>query len=149
MRAVLFSICMLLLCSLSAQQRYNWRHAIAPASLSLVSGGAWGLHEKTMHHWPQFQDRFPGANPKFWNPAVSWTNKYRNWPEDKTRRRVPVFFTDAKHLLASVSQVSAFSAGACITLGDKRPWWHYALDVGISFAAYSAGNYITFNALYR
>lgn len=146
---MLFSICMLLLCSLSAQQRYNWRHAIAPASLSLVSGGAWGLHEKTMHHWPQFQDRFPGANPKFWNPAVSWTNKYRNWPEDKTRRRVPVFFTDAKHLLASVSQVSAFSAGACITLGDKRPWWHYALDVGISFAAYSAGNYITFNALYR
>lgn len=138
------------LCSLSAQvPKYNWKRAIAPASLCFVSGAAWGLHEKTMHHYPAFETRFPGAKPRFWNPAVSWTNKYVDWPEDKTRRRIPVVFTDAKHLLASTTQVTAFAAGACITLGDKRPWWHYAIDVGISFGAYSAGNYITFNALYR
>lgn len=149
MRALLLSLCMLLLCSLSAQQKYNWRRAIAPASLSLVSGAAWGLHEKTMHHWTEFQQRFPRANAKYWNPAISWQNKYVNWPEDKTRRSMPVFFTDAKHLLASTTQVAAFSAGACITLGENRPWWHYVLDAGISFAAYSAGNYITFDLLYR
>lgn len=153
MRAKLLIICATLLAaSLSVhaqQQHYQFKKAVAPAALSFISGSAWGLHEKTMHHWPEFHRRFPRANPKFWNPSESWKNKYVNWPEDQTRRRVPVFFTDAKHLLASTTQVAAFSAGACITLGDRRPWWHYVIDAGISFGAYSAGNYLTFNLLYR
>ncbi|MBL7783200.1 MAG: hypothetical protein JNM22_18365 [Saprospiraceae bacterium] len=135
--------------SLCRAQRYEWKHAIAPASLCFISGASWGLHEATSHHWGDFQARFPGAEPQFWNPAISWTNKYVDWPENKKRSSTPVFFTDAKHLLASTSQVAAFGAGACITLGEKRPRWHYLVDIGISFAAYSGGHYLTYRLIYR
>lgn len=138
MRAFIFTISMLLLCSLSAQEKYNWRRAIAPASLSLVSGAAWGLHEATQHHWPQFKSTFPNANPQFWNPDESWQR--------------PIYMGykfDAKHMLASSNQGLMLGAGITIAIGKKRPWWHYAADVGISFAAYSIGNEFTYNWLYK
>ena len=132
----------------SFKRNYNFKRAIVPCALSMIAGGAWGLHEKTAHHWPQFHKRFPKANPQFWNPEISWTNKYENWPLDKRRSSVPVVFTDAKHLLASLNQSSLICAGITVGIGEKKPFWHYAIDLGLSFASYSIGNYITFNALY-
>lgn len=131
------------------RMKYNAKRAIVPAVLSFVSGAAWGLHEVTAHHWPEFSRKFPKASPKFWNPALSWQNKYVNWPEDKRRTAVPVFFTDSKHLLASTNQVFAFGAGVSIAIGERRPWWHYVADAGISFGAYTIGNAITYDLLYR
>ena len=120
----------------------------APLALSLISGAAWGLHEKTAHHWPQFQKRFPNANPGFWNPAESWRNKYKGGEPGQGRNGVPICATDAKHILATTNQVFIFSAGATIFLGQKRKWWHYAADAGLSFLAYSVGNKLTFNWIY-
>jgi len=122
----------------SSRVKYEWRRAIAPASLCFVSGAAWGLHEKTMHHWPAFHSTFPKANPKFWNPAVSW----------ETRQYLGYKF-DAKHMLASTTQITGFGAGIVIGIGERRPFWHYVLDAGISFAAYTVGNAITYDLLYR
>lgn len=144
MKTILFII--LFPAALTGQ--YNWKRPLVAGSAAFVSGAAWGLHEKTMHHWPQFQQRFPRANPQYWNPAISWTNKYRDWPEDKRLRNVPVQFTDAKHLLASVNQGALFTAGVVITLGDRRPLWHYAADIAITSACYSIGNRLTFNWIY-
>lgn len=121
-----------------AKQKYDWKRAIAPASLCFVSGAAWGLHESTAHHWPKFQARFPNANPGFWNPAVS----------HEMKAAIGYKF-DAKHLLASTTQVTGFAAGFTIAIGQKRPWWHYALDAGIGFGAYTLGNAITWDLIYR
>ena len=118
--------------------KYNWKRAIAPASLCFVSGATWGLHEATAHHWGSFHARFPNANPKFWNPAISWeTKEYLGYK------------FDAKHLLTSTTQITGFGAGIFIGIGERRPFWHYALDVGISFGAYTLGNAITYDLLYR
>ena len=81
---------------------------------------------------------FPKANPKFWNPAVSW----------ETRQYLGYKF-DAKHMLASTTQITGFGAGIVIGIGERRPFWHYVLDAGISFAAYTVGNAITYDLLYR
>jgi hypothetical protein len=117
----------------------GYRPRSAPLALSFVSGAAWGLHEKTAHHWPQFQARFPDANPRFWNPAVSWRNKYKNGEPEQGRNGVPIWATDAKHILATTNQTF---------IGQKRKWWHYAADAGLSFMAYSLGNKLTFNWIY-
>jgi len=145
----------LLLCfaalTCSAQnKKYNWKRAIAPASLSFVSGASWGLHEVTAHHWSSVQAKHPGLNARFWNPAESWKNKYIGGNPELGRTRfagvvIPAHITDAKHITASIAQGGLFIAGGTITIGKHRPWWHYALDVGISFAAYSAGNAIMYN----
>jgi len=126
----------------------GYRPRIAPLALSFAAGAAWGIHEKTAHHWPKFKERFPGANPQWWNPAESWRNKYRGGQVEQGRNDVPIWVTDAAHLTATTNQALIFGAGAAITIGEKRKWWHYAADAGLSFLAYSIGNELTFNWIY-
>lgn len=137
--------------------RYNFKRAIVPASLSFVSGASWGIHEVTAHHFSSVQAKHPRINPQFWNPAESWKNKYINGDPEQGRTRfagiiIPAHVTDAKHIFASVNQITAVGAGGAIgfSIGidigrnkdkkQRRPFWHYGLDAVISFAAYSAGN---------
>ena len=129
--------------SLAAAQKqpYDWKHAIAPAALSFSAGAAWGTHETLMHHYPKFQRAFPNADPQWWNPAISWENKHKS--------DVPVWFSDAKHTLASTSQVCLFGAGLTITLGERRPILHHLLDIGISAGAYTLGNMTTYNWIFK
>jgi len=68
-----------------------------------------------------------------------------NGDPEQGRTKTPVWFTDAKHLTASTAFAGTFAAGACITIGERRPWWHYPLDALISFGFYSAG----FNLFYK
>jgi hypothetical protein len=115
---------------------------------SAISGAAWGLHEKTAHHWPQFTARFPSAKDNFWNPDISWLNKYRGRDTKNGRNKIPIWFTDAAHLLASINQIFIFFAGCCVFMADWNTIWQYPLLIGISFAGYHIGNRITFVMLY-
>ncbi len=121
---------------------------ILPAALAFSSGAAWGTHETLMHHNERFFRVFPGASRRFWGPE-SWKNKYWGFNPENGRNNTLVYFTDAKHLLASGTQVLGFSAGAVITMGDDRPFFHYLFDAGVSFVAYTAGNLVTYNLLFR
>lgn len=116
---------------------YNFKRAAVASAPAFVGGAAYGLHEATQHHYSDFQARFPKADPNFWNPAVS--------------HEKPIYLAykfDAKHMLATTTQLALGATGATIAFGKKRPWWHYALDAGISFGAYSLGNHITYKGIY-
>lgn len=117
--------------------------------LSFVAGASWGLHETLQHHWPTFERKHPGANPQWWNPDQSWLNKYQNRDPNQGRTGVPVQLTDAKHLLVLVHNTTLFSAGVSIGIWHRRKWWRYAVDAGAALVAYSAGNFLTYNILYR
>lgn len=138
------TILLLLFVSLSTAtfaQKFKWKSAITPSALSFVGGASWGAHEALTHHWPTVHKKFPGLNPQYWNPALSWENKY--W------RNVPVQITDAKHVLFTTHAVTVFTACCFITIGEKRPWWHYAILAGSSLVGYSAGNYLTYNVVLK
>lgn len=127
----------------------GYRPRIAPLALSFAAGAAWGLHEKTAHHWDKFRQRFPNASWMFWNPAMSWKSKYVGGNPNNGRTKTPIWFTDAAHLIATINQTAIFGAGVTIAIGGHREWWHYAADAGLSFLAYSIGNELTFNWLYK
>lgn len=124
-----------------ARVSFSFKKLVLPTALSFIAGGAWGTHEALMHHWPAVHKKYPGLNPQYWNPAVSWENKY--W------RNVPVQISDAKHLLYTVTAVSTFSAGITIAIGEKRPLWHYLAAAGSSLMGYSFGNFLTYNVLLK
>lgn len=138
---VLFPLCLF-------AQKYDFKRAILPASLSFASGGAWGVHETLAHKNDKFFKAFPGASQRFWGKD-SWQNKYKGGDPANGRNGVPIWFTDGKHLTATATQVFAFGAGFTIALGEKKPVWHYAVDVGISFAAYSLGNFVVYDLIFR
>lgn len=149
-RTFLTLICLslTLVCFSQEKQKYNFKRAILPASLSFVSGAAWGLNQTLEHHNSQFFKVFPNANPKFWG-ADSWKNKYNNFDPEQGRNGKLVWLSDGKHLTATINQTFAFGAGLTIGLGEKRKWWHYLADAGISFAGYSLGNFLVYDVMFK
>lgn len=123
------------------KKRYDVRKAILPASLAMVSGAAWGFHETSVHH----ADRIPDSwNQQYWDGRISWRNKYKDGNPDLGPRfpgstTVLAWTTDAKHLFGTAHRATLFASGVTITIGERRPVWHYLADVGISFAAFSIG----------
>lgn len=104
------------------------------------AGAAWGTHEVTAHHYPAFQAAFPNANPQFWNPAISHTNKY--W------RNVPAHISDAKHLLASGNQVLLVAGAFDIGFSSKGKGWKYAVKKTLAFSfGYFVGNFLTYDLI--
>ena len=126
-------------------QKYNYRKAVAPASFALVSGAAYGFHETSVHH----PDRYPaGWNANFWDNRISWRNKYyQNDPANGAKYLGSTTFlawtTDSKHLFGTVHRVTLFgagvSAGIVYNRGERRKWWHYAVDAAITYAAFTVG----------
>lgn len=143
----LFLVFPVLVCA----QGYEWKRAVWPASFSFVSGAAWGVHETVVHH----PDRLPvGWNRQWWDGRVSWRNKYRNGdpgqgPAYFGSTTFLVWTTDAKHLFGSVHRWTFFAAGVTVTIGERRPWWHYAVDAGVSFVAFSVGFHGVYSAGFR
>ncbi len=129
-------------------EKYNYRRAIAPASLAFVSGASWGVNQTLAHHNDRLFRAFPKASREFWG-ADSWKNKYWGFQPDNGRNDTPIWFTDGRHLTASLNQTLIFGAGICIPIGKKRPLWHYAADIGITSAAYALGNAFTYNGIFH
>lgn len=95
-----------------------------------------------MHHNADFFRVFPGASRRYWG-ADSWKNKYAApW-------YIPVQLSDGKHLSATLHHVALFSAGVTITIGERRPAWHYAACAAVGLGAYTVGNWITWDMLFK
>src|ERR1700739_2916170 len=63
--------------SLSAQRKF--KDYLITGSSMLVSGLLDGTIESISFHYDNgFKTRFPKINDQFWNPAISWANKYKN-----------------------------------------------------------------------
>jgi len=123
-----------------------YKFPLRSALFGFGSGAAWGIHE-TCVNWP---DRIPPSwNEYFWDNRVSWENKYKRGEDGELLQPLtPKFWgstsffvatTDAKHLFASVHRWGMLGAGISIGIGEKRKWWHYAADIGITALAYGAG----------
>lgn len=116
-----------------------------------ISGAAWGTREKIQNHYPEFQRRFPNANPQFWNPDVSWLNKYEGRVYPAPRTNVPVHFTDAYHMLGSASLGGMLGSGLTLTLDTKYNHLNFKQILFRSIliiGARSAGNYLMWEAIY-
>lgn len=126
---------------LGQSKSYDLKRGLLRGSTMLIPGISGGLHEVIQHRYPNFKKRFPKANDRFWNPEVSWEEKYKDpYPGS---RMFPVF-TDAYHLTNAINSVGLIGSSIFITIGEKRPWWHYAIDFGIGFAFYGMGTNATY-----
>lgn len=133
--------------------RINFKALILPAVAGFGGGAALGGREKTLHHWGEFHERFPNANPQFWNPALSWKNKYVDGNPDLGRTKfigltIPAQFTDGYHMMTSANQGFVLLAGGSIFIGRKVSWKEYALRFVASSIGYWAGNELTFRWAY-
>src|SRR5689334_8713496 len=71
--------CFLLSICFMTKAQMNLKKYILAGTTMFVSGLADGTIESINYHYEEgFKPRCPKANDKFWNPALSWKNKYKN-----------------------------------------------------------------------
>lgn len=135
---------------------YNWTKGGYNYFLGLLTGASNGLNQTLLHRYNQFKARHPHSNDQYWDPKVSWVNKYAggevaNGPAYPGSTTIFASFTDANHLTMSIHRAGLVGMGAltCINLnGKKRPWWHYAISLGMGAAGYSIGFHAVWNGVY-
>ncbi len=125
--------------------------------LFFIAGFAEGVNDAISFHYPAFKRVHPGANDLYWNPEVSWKNKYTNWdagdnsPRYWQSTQVLVWTTDAFHMTNMVDHITMLS-GASIMIplnGQKRRWTWYAKEIFMSYMANRAGFYLSYNIIYK
>ncbi len=134
------------------QERISWRidgNKILTGALAFISGSAKGFNETLQFRYAQFQKAFPGAGRQWFDPRVSWRNKYRDGDPDHGSKyflstSLLVMFTDQYHLNNFI-QRACLTGALVIKLGDeKKPLIHYLFDLFYYSACYQAGFIATY-----
>lgn len=125
------------------------------AALILLGGAANGLIETVSHHYGAFAERFPGANPLWWNPDLSWQQKYEGGivsqgPAFPLSTTVLVFLTDAYHLFGELERVFTRCGFVVLAFGmyDYRNamlrWWVLLAGMVAAWLVWSAGFHLLY-----
>ena len=146
-------VTLLLLASFSLQaqeksaDKLKWKidkNKIITGSLVFVGGAAKGFNETLQFNYKIFEKTFPGANKQWFDPKVSWRNKYEggnpdNGPKSFLSTSVLVMFTDQYHLNNFIHK-SALTSALVIKIGEgKKPFKHYVYDLLWYTLCYQAG----------
>lgn len=124
--------------------QFKAKEHIAPAALVFVSGAFEGVMDHLDFH-------LSNGN-QFWDPAVSWTNKYKNHDPANGKTfagKYMVWTTDGWHMMKFGRNLSMF-AGFAIHInqtGIKKRWYIYILE-GVGYWAINrAGFNLTYHLL--
>lgn len=121
--------------------------------LVFLSGICDGISQTLYAHYPVFQETFPNARAQYWDPSISWKNKYQNGDPLQGERfpgssSVFVFSTDAYHLFRTLQKAQLIAIGG-LEFSDKKSWEMYLLDVAIYSLVYSAGFHLTYSIIFK
>ena len=78
--------------------------------LQLLSGVSRGYEQVVVYHYSTFKADYPHINDNYFNPQISWKNKYKNQDPNQGpayfgSTNILVWTTDFKHLMDVVSDV--------------------------------------------
>ena len=121
-------------------------------ALIALGGASYGLKETVTHHYPAFEARFPHADQSWWNPALSWHNKYEGGipaqgPDFPGSTTVFVFVTDAYHFFGETDRVFSrigFVLLALCLYNSIRLW----PAVLLGFLVWSAGFHLIYSLIF-
>ena len=117
--------------------------------LVFLAGASKGFNETLEFHWKGFKHMFQDANPQWFDPEISWRNKYKDgnpfagakFPLSTT---VLVMFTDQYHLNNFINKL-AWTSAIVIKIGEgKKPFRHYIYDFIYYTACHQAGFALTY-----
>lgn len=115
---------------------------IANYSFMFVGGASEGFSEELQHHYSKVKEKFPNMNDNFFNPQISWNNKYKNG--DPTQGEayfgsttIFVAGTDGYHAFRGISKVALI--GGLITFQKGKTFWKTVGEAVISMGFYTLG----------
>lgn len=123
------------------------------ASLMFISGMADGTAETLRINYSDFRDVFPNANEEYWNPNISWHNKWKNGDINQGEKflfssRGLVFTTDGYHQMRMIRNVTMITA-ITIPIGKPKKFKEYIFEGGIYYLSYTLGFTTTFDLIFK
>jgi hypothetical protein len=118
------------------------KQLIIPTTCLLVSGACEGVMDYLQFNYT--------GNSQFWQPRISWTNKYKNGipptPAFFGSTTVFVATTDGWHMVKFFRNTTAL-VGIVFRLGESKLWWEYIIDAAVLSVSYHIGFNITYELL--
>jgi hypothetical protein len=122
---------------------YSNKKTVARNACFLIAGALDGFNQELLFHYPRVKQILNISNDQFFDPSISWQNKYNsNTPFAKT---LLVGTTDAYHASRSINKM--FMIGGAITLCGKNNLKKQLKDIAISSIFYTFGKGLTHQLL--
>ncbi len=100
---------------------------IAILLLVFIAGMSKGVSDTLQFHYPKSVFATFANQEQYWNPAISWKNKYKDYDKGDTReafifsRSLLVWYTDAWHLAQTIQTLTwALALVLALRLGYKN-----------------------------
>lgn len=119
-----------------------------------VEGMLNGVGQDMQYHYAEFKRTFPNANDQFWNPNISWKNKYMDVDGGDYREKFSlsktalVWTTDGKHLI-DTAQRGLVTTALILSYNKRKNWKHYLLDAAALTLIRSAGFHLTYSIIIK
>ena len=149
----LFNILILLSLCLTLQAQIEFKPIALKSGLMFVSGCFDANAEVLRINYNQFDAVFTNANQQFWNPDISYQNKWKNGDYKQGEKflfssTALVWTTDGYHLMRTLRNCTMVAA-LTINIGDKKPFKQYLIEALIYYVSYTAGFNFTYNLIYK
>jgi len=130
----------------------QWRKEIAPIATMFLAGAANGLNQDLLFHYHEFESTFPNANPQFWDPELSWRNKYLNGDPAQGERfpgssTIFAGFTDGYH--STIMTRNLFITTSICLSPQTRGWKPFLTKTLVYSLSYGLGFELVYNKLIR
>lgn len=134
-------------------EKYITKKRVITIGLCFSSGAFNGAGEILRNKYPKFKAVHPGANDQFWNPLLSWPNKWKNGDILQGERfflssTALVFLTDGYHLLRTFEK-NLMVAAIVINFYERKKWYVYLAEFVAYSAAWSIGFHSTYTITYK
>lgn len=132
-------------CKAQGKRKNFWLKQSASFGFAFAAGAARGVNEVITHNYDQFESKHPNANDDFWNPKISWRNKYKDGtPESGAAfplsTTVLVGLTDGYHVTNSIAIISStVSMGFTLSLYEKPNFKEILLQIAITATGFTLG----------
>lgn len=122
-------------------------------SAMYVAGIFDGTAETLKFHYSNFSRVFPNSNPNYWNPQISWTNKYRNsnyalGPKYFGSTTFLVWTTDGYHMMR-FGRNTMFLCTVISLSREKKKLKHLLFDAVLNSSAYHLGFWTSYETIFK
>lgn len=116
----------------------------------VFAGALEGLAETLKSHYYRFAQKYPSANPGWWNPDESWRNKYKNGDPNQGEKfpgstTFFVWLTDAYHMVRTFRN-ACFMLAIVLHASSPLPIW---LDYLIHLGCYQIGFTLVYDIIFK
>jgi len=109
------------------QREFKLIEEIPSMSAMFLAGAFNGVSQDILFHYNEFENTFPNTDPQFWDPSISWVNKYKNQDPLQGARfpgstTILVGTTDGYHAMLSSRDIMIVTS---IALSSNFLSWKY------------------------